>query len=174
MVKEPQIVNGLQTSHEIYSYIQNGGQHRDRSLLVKIVVAPESGTARDRIIRATNSQTQLPAGAHTRLRAFLARYAEDRPLLGDSLENWLHPLAAMSAYTLTRLRQSTPRDLLNIDPGHLSDDLMFRMTGTLEQSFKSVLRRNKAGGVDRIARTPDFTTKIRQAVVSQSRYHIEG
>lgn len=51
---------------------------------------------------------------------------------------------------------------------------MFRMTGTLEQSFKSVLRRNKAGGVDRIARTPVFTTKIRQAVVSQSRYHIEG
>ncbi|MBZ6172073.1 AIPR family protein [Streptomyces olivaceus] len=268
VVKEPQIVNGLQTSHEIYSYIQNGGQHRDRSLLVKIVVAPESGTARDRIIRATNSQTQLPAGAlratesiqkdieeslgqaggyyyerrasyyrnlgfpldrvvsmarlareftafvlrephtalrhsdalllddqhyaqifsprqdldiyplcldvHTRLRAFLTRYTEDRPLLGDSLENWLYPLAAMSAYTLTRLRQPSSRDLLNIDSGHLSDDLMFRMTGTLEQSFKSVLRRNKAGGVDRIARTPEFTTKIRQAVVSQSRYHIEG
>ncbi|MFJ2264697.1 AIPR family protein [Streptomyces sp. NPDC087844] len=63
IVKDPQIVNGLQTSHEIYSYFQNGGQHRDRSLLVKIVVAPESGTARLRIIRATNSQTQLPAGA---------------------------------------------------------------------------------------------------------------
>ncbi|MFF7356430.1 AIPR family protein [Streptomyces filipinensis] len=268
VVKDPQIVNGLQTSHEIYSYFQNGGHHRDRSLLVKIVVAPESGTARDRIIRATNSQTQLPAGAlratesiqkdieeslnhaggyyyerrasyyrnlgfpldrvvsmarlareftafvlrephtalrhsdalllddqhyarifsprhdldiyrlcldvHTRLRTFLTRYAEDRPLLGDSLENWLHPLAAMSAYTLTRLRQPTPRDLLNIDLDHLSDDLMFRMTGTLEQSFKGVLRRSKAGGVDRIARTADFTSKIRQAVVSQSRYHIEG
>ncbi|MFF7359213.1 hypothetical protein ACFZA1_42570 [Streptomyces filipinensis] len=48
------------------------------------------------------------------------------------------------------------------------------MTGTLEQSFKGALRRSKAGGVDRIARTADFTTKIRQAVVSQSRYHIEG
>ncbi|MFI7093216.1 AIPR family protein [Streptomyces lydicus] len=268
VVKDPQIVNGLQTSHEIYSYFQNGGHHRDRSVLVKIVVAPESGTARDRIIRATNSQTQLPAGAlratesiqkdieeslnhaggyyyerrasyyrnlgfpldrvvsmarlaseftafvlrephtalrhsdalllddqhyarifsprhdldiyrlsldvHTRLRTFLTRYAEDRPLLGDSVENWLHPLAAMSAYTLTRLRQPTPRDLLNIDLDHLSDDLMSRMTGTLEQSFKGVLRRSKAGGVDRIARTADFTTKIRQAVVSQGRYHIEG
>ncbi|EFD65669.1 predicted protein [Streptomyces lividans TK24] len=39
---------------------------------------------------------------------------------------------------------------------------------------QSVLHRNKAGGVDRIARTPQFTTKIRQAAVSQSRYHIEG
>ncbi|MGP4045324.1 AIPR family protein [Streptomyces sp. 2A115] len=267
VIKEPQIVNGLQTSHEIYSYIQSSGQHRDRSLLVKIVVAPESGTARDRIIRATNSQTQLPAGAlratesiqkdieeslthagsyyyerragyyrnlgfpldrvvsmarmareftafalrephtalrhsdalllddqhyakifstrqdldiyrlcldvHTRLRGFLTQYAEDRPLLGETLENWLYPLAAMSAYTLTRLRQPSPRDLLNIDLDHLSDELMSRMTGTLEQNFKSALRQSKAGGVDRIARTPDFTTKLRQAVVSQSRYHIE-
>ncbi|MFD7994207.1 hypothetical protein [Streptomyces mexicanus] len=48
------------------------------------------------------------------------------------------------------------------------------MTGTLEQNFKSVLRRNKAGGVDRIARAADVATEIRQAVVSQSRYHIEG
>ncbi|MEH0417352.1 hypothetical protein [Streptomyces sp. B21-083] len=48
------------------------------------------------------------------------------------------------------------------------------MTGTLDQIFKSVLRRNKAGGVDRIDRIADFTTKIRQAVASQSRYHIEG
>ncbi|WP_186785342.1 hypothetical protein [Streptomyces misionensis] len=41
-------------------------------------------------------------------------------------------------------------------------------------NFKRVLHRNKVGGVDRIALTADFTTKIRQAVVSQSRYHIEG
>ncbi|MFI8277772.1 AIPR family protein [Streptomyces sp. NPDC085929] len=63
VVKDPQIVNGLQTSHEVYSYFQSGGQHRDRPLLVEIVVAPENGTARERIIRATNSQTQLPADA---------------------------------------------------------------------------------------------------------------
>ncbi|MGW1616548.1 AIPR family protein [Streptomyces sp. NPDC002285] len=267
VVKDPQIVNGLQTSHEVYSYFQNGGQHRDRSLLVKIVVAPESGTARDRIIRATNSQTQLPAGAlratesiqkdieeslthaggyyyerrasyyrnlgfpvgrvvsmarlareftafalrephtalrhsealllddqnytqifsprhdldlyrlsldvHTRLRSFLTQFSEDRPLLGETLENWLYPLAAMSSYTLTRLRQPTMRDLLHVDLDHLSDELMVRMTGTLEQNFKSALRHSKAGGVDRIARTADFTTKLRQAIVSQSRYHIE-
>ncbi|MFJ8390716.1 AIPR family protein [Streptomyces sp. NPDC094438] len=267
VVKEPQIVNGLQTSHEIYSYVQNGGQHRDRSLLVKIVVAPDSGTARDRIIRATNSQTQLPAGAlratesiqkdieeslhqsggyyyerrasyyrnlgfplgrvvsmarlareftafalrephialrhsdalllddqhyaqifstrhdldiyrlcldiHTRLRDFLTQYAEDRPLLGETLENWLYPLASMSAYTLTRLRQPSLRDLLNIDLDHLNEPLMTRMTGTLEQNFKTALRHSKAGGVDRIARTPDFTTKLRQAVITQIRYHIE-
>ncbi|MFJ1998977.1 AIPR family protein [Streptomyces asiaticus] len=267
VIREPQIVNGLQTSHEIFSYVQNGGQHRDRSLLVKIVVAPESGTTRDRIIRATNSQTQLPAGAlratesiqkdieeslhqaggyyyerrasyyrnlgfpldrvvsmarlareftafvlrephmalrhsdalllddqhyarifstrhdldiyrlsldvHTRLRDFLAQYAEDRPLLGETLENWLYPLASMSSYTLTRLRQPSPRDLLNIDLGHLNEALMTRMAGTLEHNFKTALRHSKAGGVDRIARMPDFTTKLRQAVITQGRYRIE-
>ncbi|MEU9175738.1 AIPR family protein [Streptomyces sp. NPDC048550] len=47
VVKDPQIVSGLQTSHEVYSYFQSGGQHRDRPLLVKIVVAPENGTARE-------------------------------------------------------------------------------------------------------------------------------
>ncbi|MFJ9855440.1 hypothetical protein [Streptomyces sp. NPDC101150] len=100
----------------------------------------------------------LPRGAQVRLRCDVIEMAAS---------------TAMSAYTLTRLRQPSMRDLLNIDLGHLTDDLMFRMTGTLEQSFKSVLRRNKAGGVDRIARTPDFTIKIRQVVVSQSRYRVE-
>ncbi|CAL9486321.1 hypothetical protein SUDANB171_03135 [Streptomyces sp. enrichment culture] len=267
VIRDPQIVNGLQTSHEVYSYFQAGGQHRDRSLLVKIVVAPESGTTRDRIIRATNSQTQLPAGAlratepiqkdieeslahtssyyyerrsgyyrnlgfhldqvvsmarlareftafvllephtalrhsealllddkhyqhifshrhdldlyrlcldvHTRIRRFLTRYAEDKPLLGETIENWLYPMACMSAYTLTRLRQPTARDLLHIDLNHLNDELLQRMAGTLDQNFKSALRNNKARGVDRIARTADFTSRLRQSVVSQSRYHIE-
>ncbi|GGK20478.1 hypothetical protein GCM10011583_60450 [Streptomyces camponoticapitis] len=267
VIKEPQIVNGLQTSHEVYSYFQSGGQHRDRSLLVKIVVAPQSGTTRDRIIRATNSQTQLPAGAlratepiqkdieeslthaggyyyerrasyyrnlgfnleqvvsmarlareftafalrdphtalrhsealllddghysqifsprldldiyrltldvHAHLRRFLTQYAQDRPLLGETIENWLYPMACVSAYTLTRLRQPTTRDLLNIDLNHLSPDLMQRMAGTLDQTFKAALRQNKAGGVDRIARSEDFTIKLRQSVISQSRYQIE-
>ncbi|MFD8707925.1 AIPR family protein [Kitasatospora sp. NPDC059648] len=266
VIREPQIVNGLQTSHEVYSYVESGGQHRDRSLLVKIVVAPGSGTARDRIIRATNSQTQLPAGAlratepiqkdieeslthdggyyyerragyyrnlgfpldqvvsmarlareftafvlrephtalkhsesllledahyskifsaridldlyrlsldvHSALRRFLTDYAQDRPLLGETVENWLYPMASMSAHTLTRLRHPTYRDLINVDLAHLDSDLMGRMANTLDSTFKAALRQNKAGGVDRIARSTDFTTRLRQAVISQSRYHI--
>ncbi|GHC57750.1 AIPR family protein [Streptomyces cinnamoneus] len=267
VIKDPQIVNGLQTSHEVYSYFQTGGQHLDRSLLVKIVVAPESGTTRDRIIRATNSQTQLPAGAlratepiqkdieeslyhggdyryerrasyyrnlgfpldqvvsmtrlareftafvlhephtalrhsealllddkhygqifsarnnldlyrltldvHARLRRFLTLYTEVRPLLGETIENWLYPLASGSAYTLTRLRRPTARDLLNIDLDHLDTELMERMTKSLEQNFKSALRANKAGGVDRIARSPEFTDRLRQSIISQRHFHIE-
>lgn len=63
VMKDPQIVNGLQTSHEVYKYFQDSGQHRDRSILVRIMVPPASGKSRDGIIRATNSQTQLPPGA---------------------------------------------------------------------------------------------------------------
>ncbi|MEU8918671.1 AIPR family protein [Streptomyces nigrescens] len=239
-------------------------QEAARAVLGDRACFQESGTVRDRIIRATNSQTQLPAGAlratesiqkdveeslahsgsyyyerrasyyrnlgfpldqvvsmarltreftafvllepHTalrhsealllddkhyrqiqvrprplptlprrthRLRRFLPRYAEDRPLLGETVENWLYPLACLSAYTLIRLRQPTGRDLLNIDLDHLNDDLMDRMTRALDQNFKSALRNNKAGGVDRIARDADFTTKFRQSIISQSRFHIE-
>ncbi|MFD0229287.1 hypothetical protein ACWGPD_25160 [Streptomyces hirsutus] len=79
----------------------------------------------------------------------------------------------MSSYALTHLRQPTMRDLLNVDLDRLSNELMVRMVGTLEQNFKSALRRSKAGGVDRIARTSVFTTALRQDVVSQSRYHIK-
>ncbi|QFY05350.1 abortive phage resistance protein [Nonomuraea phyllanthi] len=266
VIRDPQIVNGLQTSHEVYKYFENGGQHRDRSLLVKIVVAPEAGTTRDRIIRATNSQTALPAGAlrateqiqkdieeslthdagyyyerranyyrnlgfpieqvvsmarlareftafcarephvalqhseallledsyynkifspvhdldiyrltldtHSRIRRFLDAYTEDRPLLGETKENWLYHLAFMSSFTLTRLRHPHARDLLNIDLAHLSDELLEYMIGTLDKEFRAVLRANKAGGVDRIARSPEFTNRVRQAVIAQRRFRI--
>lgn len=58
-LESPQIVNGLQTSHEIYKRgrgIATGSENR--SVLVKIIQA-EDDTVRDRIIRATNSQTNL-------------------------------------------------------------------------------------------------------------------
>jgi hypothetical protein len=60
-IEDPQIVNGLQTSHEIYQHFSeledpNGD---DRSVLVR-VICEEDEEARDRIIRATNSQTAIP------------------------------------------------------------------------------------------------------------------
>lgn len=58
----PEIVNGLQTSTEIYSFFdQNKDKILDdsRSLLVRIIV-PENDEERDKIILATNSQTSIP------------------------------------------------------------------------------------------------------------------
>lgn len=60
-IEDPQIVNGLQTSHEIYQYFSQLENHEgdDRAVLVR-VICEEDEEARDRIIRATNSQTSIP------------------------------------------------------------------------------------------------------------------
>lgn len=60
-IEDPQIVNGLQTSHEIYQHFSELEDHTgdDRAVLVR-VICEEDEEARDRIIRATNSQTSIP------------------------------------------------------------------------------------------------------------------
>ncbi|GAB2331978.1 AIPR family protein [Streptomyces variabilis] len=265
VMKDPQIVNGLQTSHEIYSYFQGAGQHHDRSVLVRIMVPPTSGRARDGIIRATNSQTQLPPGAlrateqiqkdieeslqrdgyyyerranyyknlgfpleqvvsmsrlareftsfvvgephvslkfsenlllddshyyrvfsadhdldlyrivldvHVRIGEFLTSYMEDRALLGDTAENWRYHLAYMASFTLTRLRRPTQRDLLNIKIEHLSDGLLDGMMSLLEREYKASLRGNRTQGIDKVARSSDFTRRVRQATIATRRFQI--
>jgi len=60
-IEDPQIVNGLQTSHEIYNHFSSleGVTNDERCILVR-VICEEDEDARDRIIRATNSQTSIP------------------------------------------------------------------------------------------------------------------
>lgn len=60
-IEEPQIVNGLQTSHEIYEYFSQFEKisEDNRRILVRVINAQDE-EARDRIIRATNSQTAIP------------------------------------------------------------------------------------------------------------------
>ena len=62
-IEDPQIVNGLQTSHEIYRHFSSIDDPDDdqRTILIR-VICEQNEEARDRIIRATNSQTSiLPA-----------------------------------------------------------------------------------------------------------------
>lgn len=55
-----QIVNGLQTSMEIYEHFKNKSENNDeRSVLVKVITT-EDPASRDRIIKATNRQTSIP------------------------------------------------------------------------------------------------------------------
>lgn len=267
VMRDPQIVNGLQSSHEIYNYFQDAGLHKqDRSILVRVMVPPQSGRARDGIIRATNSQTQLPPGAlratekiqkdieealqrysyyyerranyyknlgwpleqivsvsrlareftafalgephaaltysesqlledphysqvfsndydldlytlildaHKRISEFLAEYAEDRPLLGETTENWRYHLAYMARFTLTRLRRPSLNDLSSIRIEHLSDDLLDAMTRVLDREYKGALRGDKGKGIDRVARSADFTHRIRQATIATRRLSID-
>ncbi|MFP5269842.1 AIPR family protein [Coleofasciculus sp.] len=58
-----QIVNGLQTTNTIYEYMKTLQEiHDERAILVKIIVANKL-EARDRIIKATNFQTPVPAAS---------------------------------------------------------------------------------------------------------------
>jgi hypothetical protein len=68
-IQNPEIVNGLQTSSEIYRYFkenprllenqENQENQEKRNVLVRVIV-PSSDEVRDKIIKATNSQTQIP------------------------------------------------------------------------------------------------------------------
>jgi hypothetical protein len=59
-LESPQIVNGLQTSYEIFKsgLLDDGASADARSVLVKVIQADDD-RVKDRIIRATNSQTTL-------------------------------------------------------------------------------------------------------------------
>ena len=59
-IEEPQIVNGLQTSFEIYNYFKtNKVEEEVRSVLVRVVKTKDE-KSRLKVIKATNSQTNIP------------------------------------------------------------------------------------------------------------------
>ncbi|MCG3133766.1 MAG: hypothetical protein HMLKMBBP_01018 [Planctomycetes bacterium] len=57
-MKRPEIVNGLQTSHEIFGASASTTLDDKRHVLVRVIVAPDE-RSRNRIIKATNSQTPV-------------------------------------------------------------------------------------------------------------------
>jgi hypothetical protein len=62
IIQNPEIVNGLQTSSEIFKYFTTNPDKLTsdtRDVLVRVIV-PQSEESRSRIIRATNSQTPIP------------------------------------------------------------------------------------------------------------------
>jgi hypothetical protein len=60
-----QIVNGLQTTTEIYNYLTHDSSRwkdENRAILIRIIVTDDA-EARDRIIKATNNQTTIPTAS---------------------------------------------------------------------------------------------------------------
>jgi len=58
-ITKPEIVNGLQTSHEVFEAFRANPERKDpRNILLRIIVAPEERN-RTSIIKATNSQTPV-------------------------------------------------------------------------------------------------------------------
>ncbi len=81
-VEDPQIVNGQQTSTEIFNYFRDANSDGDeRTVMVRVIVATDA-QSRDRIIKATNSQTSIPTASlratekiHRDIEAYLAPYS---------------------------------------------------------------------------------------------------
>jgi len=59
-IEDPQIVNGLQSSHEIFNYFNAGGSKDDSRKIMIRVIKPFDEKSRLKIIKATNSQTDVP------------------------------------------------------------------------------------------------------------------
>lgn len=65
LIVNPEIVNGLQTSNEIFLHFSENPElleQEKRNILLRIIV-PNDENSRDRIILATNNQTTIPAVA---------------------------------------------------------------------------------------------------------------
>ena len=61
VIDDPQIVNGLQTSREIHAHFRNQAKLNDRRHILVRVIKTQNSATRDRIIKATNSQTSIPS-----------------------------------------------------------------------------------------------------------------
>ena len=90
-IKNPQVVNGLQTSMEVYKYFRDHPNAQDdRRLLVRVII-PKSEASRNRIIKATNSQTTLPAAslrATDQIQRDLEQFFEANGLFYDRRKNY--------------------------------------------------------------------------------------
>lgn len=93
IVHNPQIVNGLQTSSEIHRFFSNNPdklKEEERSVLVRVIV-PNSEETRDKIIRATNSQTPIPKSslrATDHVHRNIEEYFKSRSLYYDRRKNF--------------------------------------------------------------------------------------
>lgn len=93
VIHNPEIVNGLQTSSEIFRYFSTNPDKRDnekRNILIRVIV-PESEETRDKIIRATNSQTPIPKAslrATDPIHRQIEDYMKPRGLYYDRRKNY--------------------------------------------------------------------------------------
>lgn len=89
-IEDPQIVNGLQTSTEIFNYCKKFNTESDsRKILVRIIV-PTEQESRDRIIKATNSQTavqQASLRATDKIHRDIEEFLRPRGLFYDRRKN---------------------------------------------------------------------------------------
>lgn len=91
-LESPQIVNGLQTSHEVFRRLGAPDKTENRGLLVKVIQV-DSDPVKDRIIRATNSQTLLGLSslrATDRVQREIEEFLKGKGLYYERRKNFYH------------------------------------------------------------------------------------
>lgn len=94
-IKNPEVVNGLQTTTEIYNYFtskkeENPEYHEARRVLLRIIV-PNNEASRDAIILATNSQTSIPKAilrGTDKIHREIENYLKTKDLFYDRRKNF--------------------------------------------------------------------------------------
>ena len=163
--EDPQIVNGLQTSTEIFQYFSEANTEGDeRNVLVRIIV-PTKAESRDRVIKATNSQTSIPPAslrATDKIHRDIEEYLRPFGLYYDRRKNYHknegHPLEkivgiplmaqAVMAVLLQRPddARARPSSLLKKDTDYVkvfSTDLpieIYRVSATIVKRVDTLLR----------------------------------
>jgi len=128
-IKDPQIVNGLQTSRRIFDYFSTNNatipQDDPRRILVR-VIQNEKSEVRDEIIRATNNQNKMPPEAmistsrlHKQIEAFFADkglfydrrkgYCKDQGLPMDKIVSVLNLVQAVVTILLKKPQEARGR-----------------------------------------------------------------
>lgn len=92
-VVNPEIVNGLQTSREIYNYFseRSGRISEDNRTILVRVIRPESEESRDNIIFSTNNQTSIPKSSlrvTDTIHLQIEMYFKNRGLYYDRRKNY--------------------------------------------------------------------------------------
>lgn len=172
-IEDPQIVNGLQTSHEIYQHFteSNEGPSPDKRTLLVRIICEKDEPARDRIIRATNSQTAIPPASlrssdeiHRNIEDFLKannfyydrkkNYYKNKGMPISQIISIPYMAQAMMAIVLMKPDQARarPSTLLNLDSEYkkiFSLEMPIDVYLKAIQIMRAVERRLKEKAVER-------------------------
>jgi hypothetical protein len=90
-LEDPQIVNGLQTCRMVFEHFAAGGDLTDPRLVLVRVIVPGVEESRDRIIKATNSQTYIPPAslkATDKIQRDIEQYLKAHGIFYDRRKNY--------------------------------------------------------------------------------------
>ncbi len=142
VISDPQIVNGLQTSRLVHTYFKESGKETDlRNILVRVVKTQDQ-VARDRIIKATNSQTSIPDAwlhATEELHRRIEDYFLSHGLYYDRRKNFYKNQGkpASKIVTIPRLAQAVTAVYLQSP-----DDARARPSTVLRKTYTKVFHRS--------------------------------